>query len=42
MVDQDVYAMFFSQDQLVADAKLAFPNYWVGCPYQGLLIQLLG
>jgi hypothetical protein len=39
MVDQDVYAMSYSQDQLDADAKLAFPNHWVGCLHQGLLIH---
>ena len=27
------------QDQLDADANLAFPNHWVGCLHQGLLIH---
>ncbi len=37
MVDQDVLALSYtSQD---ADAKLAFPNHWVGCLHQGLLIH---
>ncbi len=31
--------MSYSQDQPDADAKLAFPNHWVGCLRQGLLIH---
>jgi hypothetical protein len=36
MVDQDVLALSYSQDQRDADAKLAFPNH---CLHQGLLIH---
>jgi hypothetical protein len=41
MVDQEVLALSYSQDQPDADAKLAFPNHWVGCIQQGLLIHPL-